>query len=155
MLFSFSTPFYDKLTTIDQVFFWFLIVCLKEKKKKKYLFLVRHKYLEYEYFISLDFSSPRIIFSISFLPPFLLFFRQRKGWSMWTVYHRWNGDKLVRRRKEGRMERKVVGQRGRFASYVATLPGDGTLVLESRSGIYYWSLPSLVTLFSKLCRKEI
>lgn len=53
------------------------------------------------------------------------------------------------------MERKVVGQRGRFASYVATLPGDGILVLESRSGIYYWSLPSLVTLFSKLCRKEI
>lgn len=53
------------------------------------------------------------------------------------------------------MERKVVGQRGRFASYVATLPGDGTLVLESRSGIYYWSLPALVTLFPKLCRKEI
>lgn len=53
------------------------------------------------------------------------------------------------------MERKVVGQRDRFASYVATLPGDGTLVLESRSGIYYWSLPGLVTLISKLCRKEI
>lgn len=44
MLFSFSTPFYDKLTTIDQVFFLFVIVCMKKKKKKKYLFLTRYKF---------------------------------------------------------------------------------------------------------------
>lgn len=43
--------------------------------------------------ISLDFYA--YIFSIFFLSLSFSFFSRQKGWS---VYHRWNGDKLVRRR---------------------------------------------------------
>lgn len=47
---------------------------------------------------------------------------------MWAVYHTRAGDKLVRTTGRGRgAKRKVIGQKGRFASYVVTLPGDETL----------------------------
>lgn len=76
MLFSFSTPFYDKLTTIDQVFFLFVIVCMKKKKKKEISVFNKIQILD-KYFISLDFSSP-CIFSTFFCPSFFSSFDKRK-----------------------------------------------------------------------------
>lgn len=105
--------------------------------------------LENEYFIFLSIFTPTFSLYSSCLSPFLFSLDKKAG--RFII-----GGTVINLLEGGAgMERKVVGQRGRFASYVATLPGDGTLVLEPRSGIYYWSLPGLVTLFSKLCRKEI